>query len=151
MGTKERGVGGTCGSRPIAVSATYPCDDRISRARAATREFLVETAPVFPADARVSEDDADLAQLVVSELVTNAHKYAPGPSRLILTRTSDAVHVSVEDSSRDLPRPHGSDPMRSGQHGLEIVVAVCRSLDIRREPVGKRVTAVLGLAHCQAA
>ncbi|GGV72999.1 hypothetical protein GCM10010277_86540 [Streptomyces longisporoflavus] len=33
-----------------------------------------------------------------------------------------------------------------GQHGLEIVTRACRSLEMRRAPVGKRVTAVVTLA-----
>ncbi|MGW0658382.1 ATP-binding protein [Streptodolium elevatio] len=132
------------------MSATYPCDDdRIARARAATREFLARTATVFPGT--VSRHAEEAAQLVVSELVTNARKYAPGPSHLTLTRTAEAVHVTVEDTSPYLPRPHGTDPLRPGQHGLEIVVALCRALDVRRAAAGKRVTAVLDLTQPRAA
>jgi hypothetical protein len=32
-----------------------------------------------------------------------------------------------------------------GQHGLEIVTAVCRSFQASREPVGKRITAAVEL------
>lgn len=35
---------------------------------------------------------------------------------------------------------------RVGQHGLEIVVAVCRSFQMHRDPVGKRITAAVALA-----
>ncbi|WP_436776407.1 ATP-binding protein [Yinghuangia sp. YIM S09857] len=139
------------GVHPVAVSATFACDGRISQARAATREFLANSTPMFPAAGPVSDTDAGIAQLVVSELVTNASKYAPGPSHLTITRTRDAVHLAVADTSAELPRPHGTDPWRAGQHGLELVVALCRTLDVRREATGKRVTAILGLADHRAA
>ena len=35
---------------------------------------------------------------------------------------------------------------RAGQHGLEIVMALCRSFEMHREPVGKRIMAALVLA-----
>ncbi|WP_434096751.1 DUF4982 domain-containing protein [Streptomyces mirabilis] len=38
------------------------------------------------------------------------------------------------------------DPGRVGQHGLEIVLAVCQIFCVHREPVGKRITAAIELA-----
>jgi hypothetical protein len=49
------------------------------------------------------------------------------------------VEISVWDSDPSLPVPQATDPNRVGKHGLEIVMAVCRTFEIRREPVGKRV------------
>nr|WP_235882479.1 ATP-binding protein [Streptomyces apricus] len=88
----------------------------------------------------------DLTQLVVSELVTNAGKYAPGPVLLQLRLTSETVEVTVWDSDPTVPEARVADPGRIGQHGLEIVKAVARDLEIRREPVGKRITARIALA-----
>lgn len=45
-----------------------------------------------------------------------------------------------------LPAAFASDPGRVGQHGLEIIMAVCESFEVRREPVGKRITVVIVLA-----
>ncbi|OQD51671.1 ATP-binding protein [Streptomyces phaeoluteigriseus] len=87
-----------------------------------------------------------VVQLVVSELVTNARKYAPGPCLLTLEVTDGAVRVDVWDSSTTLPSVRGIDPERVGQHGLEIVMAVCQSFAVHREPVGKRITATIVLA-----
>jgi hypothetical protein len=39
-----------------------------------------------------------------------------------------------------------ADPQRVGQHGLEIVTALCQSFEMHREPVGKRVVAAIALA-----
>lgn len=85
-------------------------------------------------------------QLVVTELVTNAHKYAPGPCLLDLELTDGAVEISVWDSEATLPVPQSPDPGRVGQHGLEIVIALCQSFEMRREPVGKRIRATITLA-----
>ncbi|MFE0733925.1 ATP-binding protein [Streptomyces sp. NPDC058855] len=84
-------------------------------------------------------------QLVVSELVTNVRRHAPGPFLLTLEAQSEAVEVTVWDTEPDLPLPRPADPTRVGRHGLEIVMALCRSFAIHREPVGKRITATLAL------
>ncbi|MFF1439209.1 ATP-binding protein [Streptomyces sp. NPDC058295] len=88
----------------------------------------------------------DLTQLVVSELVTNARKYAPGPVLMELRLTAHAVEVVVWDSDPTVPAARASDPGRIGQHGLEIVKAVTEDLFIEQEPVGKRITARIALA-----
>ncbi|MGW7264911.1 ATP-binding protein [Streptomyces sp. NPDC054842] len=87
----------------------------------------------------------ELTQLVVSELVTNARKYAPGPVLLTLRITAAAVDVVVWDSDPTVPAPQAADPDRIGQHGLEIVKAVATSLTVEAERVGKRITAQLAL------
>ncbi|MFD9324064.1 ATP-binding protein [Streptomyces sp. NPDC060053] len=88
----------------------------------------------------------DLTQLVVSELVTNALKYAPGPVLMELRITVRVVDVVVWDSDPRVPAARSVDPGRIGQHGLEIVKAVTEALLIDQEPVGKRITARITLA-----
>lgn len=87
----------------------------------------------------------DLTQLVVSELVTNARKYAPGPVLLDLRVTGAVVEVVVWDSDPVLPVARAADAGRVGQHGLEIVMAVAQGFEAQREPVGKRITARMAL------
>ncbi|MEU0008709.1 ATP-binding protein [Streptomyces sp. NPDC006314] len=94
----------------------------------------------------VSRRARDLTQLVVSELVTNACKYAPGPVLMELRIVGDVVEVVVWDSDPVLPVARAADAGRVGQHGLEIVMAVARGFAARREPVGKRITARIALA-----
>ncbi|SFN65869.1 Histidine kinase-like ATPase domain-containing protein [Streptomyces sp. cf124] len=94
----------------------------------------------------VSARARDLTQLVVSELVTNARKYAPGPVLLELRVTADSVEIVVWDSDPTVPAARGADPDRVGQHGLEIVKAVTEDLFVEQEPVGKRITARIALA-----
>jgi anti-sigma regulatory factor (Ser/Thr protein kinase) len=83
----------------------------------------------------------DLTQLVVSELITNVHKYAPGPVLMELRITGRVVEVVVWDSDHTVPAARPAHPGRIGQHGLEIVKAVTEDLFIEQEPVGKRITA----------
>ncbi|MFF0107824.1 ATP-binding protein [Streptomyces hirsutus] len=115
----------------------------IARARHLATDFLTRIQAEH--GLRVSQRALDLTQLVVSELVTNARKYAPGPVLMDLRITGDMVEVVVWDSEPVLPTARTTDAERVGQHGLEIVMAVAQSLAVRREPVGKRVTARIAL------
>ncbi|MFF7380909.1 ATP-binding protein [Streptomyces massasporeus] len=94
----------------------------------------------------VSARARDLTALVVSELVTNTRKYAPGPVLLELRVTTRVVEISVWDSDPTMPAARAADPSRVGQHGLEIVKAVAEDFAVRREAVGKRITARIPLA-----
>ncbi|MFH9403884.1 ATP-binding protein [Streptomyces sp. NPDC017638] len=93
----------------------------------------------------VSQRALELTQLVVSELVTNARKYASGPVLLDLRIAGDAVEVVVWDSDPVLPVARAADAGRVGQHGLEIVMAVAQGFEVQREPVGKRITVRIAL------
>ncbi|MFF4546958.1 ATP-binding protein [Streptomyces sp. NPDC001435] len=85
--------------------------------------------------------------LVVSELVTNADRHSNGPYILELEGTDNAVTVCVYDSNAALPRRFPRDPERVGRHGLEIVHALAAEVTAERVPVGKRVRALVNLAH----
>ncbi|MEU6065627.1 MULTISPECIES: ATP-binding protein [Streptomyces] len=85
--------------------------------------------------------------LVVSELVTNADRHSNGPYILELEGTDNTVTVCVYDSSAALPRRFPRDPERVGRHGLEIVHALAAEVTAERVPVGKRVRALVNLAH----
>ncbi|MFI9648339.1 ATP-binding protein [Streptomyces sp. NPDC052040] len=129
---------------PIRTTMALDGDGaRIAEARHLTTAFLarVQADHGVPVSVRAM----DLTRLVVSELVTNARKYAPGPVLLELRVVGDLVDVMVWDSDPVLPTARTTDPGRVGRHGLEIVRAVARGFAVRREPFGKRVTARLAL------
>ncbi|MES4886724.1 ATP-binding protein [Streptomyces sp. NPDC096012] len=130
--------------RPVSVAAAFEGSAEIPEARDLARSFLVNLRAVHGLP--VSGRAMGTVQLVVSELVTNARKYAPGPCLLTLEIEKGTVEVSVWDSSTMLPSVLAGDPERIGRHGLEIVTAVCRSFAVHREPVGKRITAAVVLA-----
>ncbi|MFH8805419.1 ATP-binding protein [Streptomyces sp. NPDC017936] len=115
----------------------------IARARHLAADFLIRVQAEHGLP--VSRRAVDLTQLVVSELVTNARKYAPGPVLLDLRIVGDTVEVVVWDSDPVLPIARAADAGRVGQHGLEIVMAVAQGFEAQREPVGKRITARIAL------
>ncbi|MET9255534.1 ATP-binding protein [Streptomyces sp. NPDC003717] len=129
----------------VRTSAQYegrPGD--IARGRELAREFLARVGA--RQGTPVSRRAGDLVQLVVSELLTNACKYAPGPALVDLELSGDQVEVTVWDTAPALPVAQPADPARIGRHGLEIVKAVCHHFEVRREAVGKRTTARIRLA-----
>jgi anti-sigma regulatory factor (Ser/Thr protein kinase) len=131
-------------SRPILSALAFAGDEPVAEARHTARAFLTDVQAVHGIP--VSDRAMGMVQLVVSELVTNAHKYAPGPCLLDLEISDGAVEISVWDTDPTLPVARAADPGRVGQHGLEIVIGVCRSFAMRREPVGKRIKAAVVLA-----
>ncbi|MFE5589253.1 ATP-binding protein [Streptomyces sp. NPDC056549] len=116
-------------------------------ASAAARAFTADFLAAAPSVRRepLADERVELAQLVVSELVTNAVRHTVGPCRLLLELRRDTLDISVFDRAAAAPVPRGHDPRRIGQHGLEIVVAVCASLSVEPDPEGKRVRARLTL------
>ncbi|RPK54865.1 hypothetical protein EES43_27755 [Streptomyces sp. ADI96-02] len=132
------------GDGTLGVSAVFEGGEDIAEARDVARAFLGDVQGVhgLPVSGRVM----GTVQLVVTELVTNVRKYAPGPCLLTLDVEDGAVRVGVWDSNPKLPSILAPDPTRIGQHGLEIVMAVCHSFTVRREPVGKQIVAAVLLA-----
>jgi PAS domain S-box-containing protein len=67
------------------------------------------------------EAHADVAALLVSELVTNALVHAEGPFRVNVEPTSGSVRVSVTDGSADAPAVLQPDADRLGGRGMFLV------------------------------
>ncbi|MEU0189223.1 ATP-binding protein [Streptomyces afghaniensis] len=131
-------------SELVHVCAAYEgASADVAQAREVARGFLDRLQAVhgLPMSARV----LGMVQLMVSELVTNAIKYAPGPRLLDVELTAGRIEITVWDSGSVLPVARAADPGRVGQHGLEIVMAVCQS-EVHREPVGKRLTTAVELS-----
>ncbi|MCW7944863.1 regulator [Streptomyces hygroscopicus] len=124
----------------VALEGQGPC---IAEARHTAAGFLTRMRAEY--GIAVSQRAVEVTQLVVSELVTNAQKYAVGPILLDLRIAGDLVEVQVWDSDPVLPVARAADAGRVGQHGLQIVMAVCQGFEATREPVGKRITARLAL------
>ncbi|MFF8983764.1 ATP-binding protein [Streptomyces globisporus] len=128
----------------VRSSAAYEMTSGdIGRTRGFVREFL-STGQSMHAWT-VSGRATDIAQLVVSELATNVCKYAPGPCLLDVESDGTMLSITMWDSGAVLPSPSPADPTRVGQHGLELVLAVCQSFELRREAVGKRVSVQIAL------
>ncbi|MFC9926221.1 ATP-binding protein [Streptomyces sp. NPDC127190] len=114
----------------------------IAEARDAVADLL---ARARPAPARQAVQDA---QLVVSELVTNAAQHAPGPCALGLDLLpgGGALRITVTDTSPEPPRRRPPDPGRVGGHGLHLVFRLAVDVRVIRLVRGKRVAAIVPLA-----
>ncbi|MGW7256553.1 ATP-binding protein [Streptomyces sp. NPDC054834] len=113
-------------------------------ARQALRAFLAHALPTGPrpAPAHLGMD----AELVVSELVTNAIRHAPGPCAMTLKLSRDELTISVWDSSPEIPTVHNADPQRVGGHGLHLVHTVSDRVVVAACETGKQISAHLRLA-----
>ena len=84
------------------------------------------------------------AELVISELVTNALRHGLGD---VVVRASvaedDVLQVSVTDSGPELPAMQPVDPGRIGGVGLRIVDRLSSEWGVASFPGGKTVWAVL--------
>ncbi|MER7764013.1 ATP-binding protein [Streptomyces sp. NPDC097619] len=129
--------------RPASLHTAFEGNEPIAQTRRLARAFLTDLRTVHGIP--VSEPTQAVVELVVSELITNTRKYAPGPSLLTLDVRDGCIEVSVWDSNPSLPAILPPDPTRVGQHGLEIVMTTTTKLQIQREPVGKRITASIPL------
>lgn len=97
-------------SRPILSTLAFAGGEPVTEARHVARDFLTAVQAVHGIP--VSDRAMGMVQLVVSELVTNAHKDAPGPCLLDLEISDGAVEISVGHRPRRCrwPRP----PIRAG-------------------------------------
>ncbi|MFJ7629235.1 ATP-binding protein [Streptomyces sp. NPDC097595] len=138
----DQAFGGEC---TLRRSAAYEmASGEIARTREFVRDFLSEAQALRGWAA--SDRAVDVAQLVVSELATNVCKYAPGPCLLDLESDGAVLGISMWDTGAVLPAASPADPTRVGRHGLEVVLMVCQSFEVRREPLGKRLIVRLSLA-----
>ncbi|MFG3721303.1 ATP-binding protein [Streptomyces massasporeus] len=117
----------------------------IARARHLAADFMARCQEEH--GLAVSQRAMDLTQLVVSELVTNAYKHAPGPAWMELRIDTGVVQVTVWDSNPVLPVAQAADASRVGRHGLEIVRAVAQGFEAHNDATGKHITARIALAY----
>jgi anti-sigma regulatory factor (Ser/Thr protein kinase) len=91
---------------------------------------------------------ADLAALLVSELVTNALRHATGPIGVRLVRPSGldgVLLVEVSDPLPDPPRERAARPEDESGRGLQLVASSSRRWGTRPGAVGKTVWFELAL------
>ena len=136
------------GERSEAVAHV---DDRSPAPR---RVFGLEHGPASPSAARAAVSEAcdqldlqpltDDLQLVVSELVTNAIRYADPPVELEIEVSDDAVTVAVADGTPGRPVPQDrDDPDAEGGRGLLLVDLLAAESGVRPQPPGKTIWASL--------
>jgi anti-sigma regulatory factor (Ser/Thr protein kinase) len=72
---------------------------------------------------------ADVAQLIVSELVTNAIRHGAGPAGLTVSRTAAALRIDVHDDGPGEPARQQAAAADLGGRGLELVDALTAEHD----------------------
>jgi hypothetical protein len=77
--------------------------------------------------------------LAVSELVTNAVLYAPGPCTLEVALDEQGVRIAVTDSSSVVPAPRVPDRNGSGGLGLHMLHVLAGEVETRLHEGGKTV------------
>ncbi|MER6437114.1 MULTISPECIES: ATP-binding protein [unclassified Streptomyces] len=138
------GEGRPCAAPELETSLALDGDgSRIAEARHVAAAFLAKAGD--ECGIPVAADTVQIVQLIVSELVTNARKYAPGPALLHLRIAGPVLRVELWDSDPVLPAAKAPDASRVGQHGLEIVAALAHTVTMEQTPVGKRITAEVPL------
>ncbi|MCD0484006.1 SpoIIE family protein phosphatase [Streptacidiphilus sp. ASG 303] len=141
--------------------AEQPTDDvalLVARTRAlaadqvATWDLPSDPAAVAPARARVAdrlaawglEELVFTAELVVSELVTNAVRYGGPPVRLRLIRDATLI-CEVSDSSSTSPHLRRARTHDEGGRGLLLVAQLSARWGTRHTPSGKTIWAEIAL------
>lgn len=89
--------------------------------------------------ARLAED----AQLIVTELVTNAICHGRGPVTVRLRADSDSLLIEVSDTLPAPPEPYAHAVDAECGHGLDIVTGLSRSWGYDLERGGKTVWALV--------
>ncbi len=84
-------------------------------------------------------EDAFTVELLVSELVTNAIRYAHTPSRLVLRRGQHALYVEVSDEDTRVPRLLHPTFDDEGGRGLQLVAELATHWGARPTRTGKTV------------
>ncbi|CAO5245742.1 ATP-binding protein [Frankia sp. AgKG'84/4] len=75
----------------------------------------------------IPEDARSTAELLVSELVTNAVKYGQPPLWLLIEMRPGLIHASVSDTSNALPQRRTVAPDAEGGRGLLVLDALAGS------------------------
>lgn len=88
---------------------------------------------------------ADVVELLVSELVTNALRYGIAPFGLRMTRDSASVMIEVSDGNPTVPRLRNVHIGDEGGRGLHLVAELCADWGVRTHPQGKTVWFTLGI------
>jgi signal transduction histidine kinase len=126
------------------VTLTYGWSD--PRLPAGARAFCGGQLATMLPDGAVIDTVVDAAELIMSELVTNAINAGSSGLELTLALHRDHVRLAVRDDARGRPERHAARPTDSRGRGLEIVAALSQAWGVDRTPPGKQVWAQLPIA-----
>jgi len=119
-----------------AIASFPPHPQNVRHARRITRTALAAWG---------APDLIDSAEMLVSELVTNAFQYGRGPVDLTLALTGRSLRIAVTDEGTSLPVPREAAEDAQSGRGLAIVEMLADSWEVVVRLTGKTVTCVLVL------
>jgi anti-anti-sigma factor len=147
-----------------AVSRIVPLHASVERAMVDTdrtgleRRLITNLPPTLPATAQARSMVAhacliwglhrqrDLAELIVTELVSNALRHAGTPMEIHVAQRARHLHLSVRDGSPALPRPgRSSDTLAPQGRGLPLIESLATGWGSMPLESGKVVWATLGI------
>jgi anti-sigma regulatory factor (Ser/Thr protein kinase) len=108
----------------------------------AARRFVSSVLARRPYEGRASAPDA---QLVVSELATNAVVHAGGTFSVSVRYRGSAMRISVRDKSPAAPILRNYEPASLSGRGLPLVAMIAEDWGVETSPDGKTVWAELAL------
>jgi anti-sigma regulatory factor (Ser/Thr protein kinase) len=117
---------------PWAVSSTYELPSRPSSARLARR--LARGAMGGCAEPLV-----ETAELLITELISNAVRHASSPPVMRIDVDSGTVRIAVSDESTKTPDVRHADPEDEGGRGLLLVESLATSWGWTRTTGGKQI------------
>jgi hypothetical protein len=124
------------------ATQTYPCD--VLTPRHARRFVAQQFAAAFGNSTSLNEV-RDLAEIVTSELVTNAYNARGNRTRLTLAFHRSTMRVAVQDDAPGVPRRRHAGPEDESGRGLQIVATLARDWGVDDVREGKQVWAELAL------
>ncbi|GAA5009638.1 ATP-binding protein [Kitasatospora paranensis] len=120
-----------------SASASFPPQPaNVARARRLTRTALAAWGAAHLSDS---------AELLMSELVTNALRYGRGAVSIALTLTDGALQISVSDFGRGVPTLRVAAEDETTGRGLALVTALCARWTVTTRLNGKTVSCWLEL------
>lgn len=110
----------------------------------AARRFV--RARLGPSHGDAAGDAVDVAELLVTEVVTNAVVHGAPPLVLELECDDVRVRVRVDDASSSLPAPRRASDEDQGGRGLVLVDVLSAAWGVETAATGKRVWFTVDLA-----
>ncbi|GAA2749371.1 hypothetical protein GCM10010440_53430 [Kitasatospora cinereorecta] len=114
----------------VATASFPPLTSNVARARRMTGTALASWGVTHLTDS---------AELVVSELVTNAIRYGRGAVSMTLAINQSTLHISVADYGHGVPQLRTAGEEDSNGRGLAIVQALCARWAVTTRLSGKTV------------
>jgi hypothetical protein len=120
------------------ATQTYPCDQASPRR---ARAFVIDQFTAALGTTTLLGDVPAAAEVVTSELITNAVNAQCSRTRLTLAIHRDRASIAVQDDAPGEPVPRHPGPRDARGRGLQVVEGLARRWGVDPVPGGKRVWA----------